>query len=509
MKFSKAKIFLFCCVSFIVGIAMASFIPPKFGGFNVLWFSLVIILSVAIVLFWKNKKAVFFFFIALFLFLGVWRFGLSLPQDFPDKIWHYNNQTVILEGFLGNEPDVRLKNQKLDFNVGKIFLYGEDKKEMAPQAVFGKVLVTADLYPEYEYGENLRIICDLQAPEEFNGFAYDRYLARYNIYSVCYYPQIIKLGGNEGNLFYIKIFQLKNKFRQVINRGLGEPEASLARAIMLGDKRGIPDNLRLTLSRIGLSHIIAISGMHISILSVLVMGLLFGAGVPRKYAFYISTLFLIFYITLIGLPASAMRAGLMGFLVLWALHLGRLNKTINSIVFSAAILLLINPKLLRSDIGFQLSFLAVLGIVYGYPIIEAWFKKIKIPKFKGMRSILSLTVAAQIFTMPILMLNFSTISLIAPFSNLLILWALPFLLIATLAAMGLSLLFSGLGSIFFLGTKFIIDYILKVGIFLEKLPFSYIEFNNFWIGWATLFYLALILFIINSVKKEKKHKLNN
>jgi len=504
MKFSKAKIFLFCCIGFIVGIAIGSFMPSEFRRFNILWFGLGIFFLVIIFLFGRNKKVMAGSFIAFFLFFGLWRFGLSLPENLPDKIWHYNGQTVVVEGFLDNEPDIRAKNQKLEFNAKVIFPPGEDKKEMPPQAVFGKVLLTADSYPEYEYGEKLRVICDLQAPEEFNGFSYDRYLARFNIYSVCYYPKIIKLEGNEGNLFYKKIFGLKNKFRGIINRGLGDPEASLARAIMLGDKRGIPDDLRLTFSRIGLSHVIAISGMHISILSVLVMGLLLSFGLPRKYAFYISTLFLIFYIILIGVPASAMRAGLMGFLVLWALNLGRLNKLINSIIFTAAVLLLINPKLLRSDIGFQLSFLAVLGIAYGHPIIETWFEKIRLPKAKGARNVFSLTMAAQIFTLPILMLNFSTISLIAPLANTLILWVLPFLLIATLAALGMSLLFSGLAKIFFLATKLIIFYILKVGIFLEGLPFSYIEFSNFWGGWAVLFYLMLSFYLINSAKKKKK-----
>ena len=285
--------------------------------------------------------------------------------------------------------------------------------------------------------------------------------------------------------------------------GLGEPEASFTRAIVLGDKNGIPENIRRTFSRIGLSHVIAISGMHISILAALVMGLLFGAGLARKYAFYLSTLFLIFYIILIGLPASAVRAGLMGFLVLWALYIGRLNKIINSIIFTAAVLLLFNPKLLRSDIGFQLSFLAVLGIVYAYPLIDGWLEKIKIPKAKGMRDIFGITLAAQIFTMPILMLNFSTISLIAPFSNLAVIWTLPFLLAATFAALGMSFIIPGLSVIFFLGTKYIILYIFKVGVLLESVPFSYVEVGNFWAGWIVFFYLILSFFITNLTKKQK------
>jgi len=502
MKFSKAKIFLFCCIGFIIGVAMASFLLPAQNNLNIFWFGAVIFFLINIILFYKNNKITTVAFIALFLFFGLLRFGLSIPVKTPDKAWYYNGQTVVLKGYLDKEPDIRLKNQKLDISAETITVNSEDGEKLLPQSIFGRVLVTADLYPEYKYGEEIKIMGELQAPKDFEGFSYNRYLARFDIYSVSYYPEIIKTGNSQGNLVYKKILNLKDRFRRVINMGLGEPEASLARAIVLGDKNGIPEKIRRTFSRIGLSHIIAISGMHISILAALVMGLLFGAGLSRKYAFYVATLFLIFYIILIGLPASAVRAGLMGFLVLWALYIGRLNKIINSIIFTAAVLLFFNPKLLRSDIGFQLSFLAVLGIVYAYPLIDGWLEKIKIPKAKGMRDIFGITLAAQIFTMPILMLNFSTISLIAPFSNLAVIWILPFLLAATFAALGISIIIPGLSVIFFLGTKYFILYILKIAALLEGLPFSYIEIGSFWVGWIAFFYLILSFFIINLVKRD-------
>ena len=140
----------------------------------------------------------------------------------------------------------------------------------------------------------------------------------------------------------------------------------------------------------------------------------------------------------------------MGFLVLWALKLGRLNKITNALALTAAVLLAFNPKLLRDDVGFELSFLAIAGLVYVYPILEAIWQKIKLPKLKGLSDGLLITLAAQVFTLPILAYNFSQISLIAPLANLAVLWAVPALTILILIALPLSWLLPGLSLLFFL-----------------------------------------------------------
>ncbi len=443
------------------------------------------------------------FLFGLFLFLGLWRYAIGLPTNTPDKIWHYNGQTVTVIGVVSNESDIRQKNQKLEIET-----YSVGTQDFASlQNVSGKILVTTNLYPRYNYGDELEIICKLQAPEKFSGFAYDRYLARYDVYSVCYYPKIIYcrdalqcVSTINGDWFYKKIFNYKNKLRGVMDYGLSEPEASLARAIILGDKKGIPDDLREKFSQAGISHIVAISGMHISILAVLIMSLLLGIGLPRKKAFWLASLFLLFYITLIGLPASAMRAGLMGFLVLWAMNLGRLNKLTNSLVLAAVVLLLINPKLLRDDIGFQLSFLAVLGIAYCYPILNGWFDKIKAPKMKGMRDIFNITIAAQIFTLPIIALNFSQISVISPISNLLVLWTLPILMIVSLVALALSLVFPNFAFMFFLPAWLLLKYIIIVVEWLTKLPYAYVEIDYLWWGWLVVYY-GVVSWVVFRVRR--------
>jgi len=497
---SKSKIFLICCIVFILGIAIASFLPFEYVQYDLVWFSGLVSLIAALILFWNNfkqtRKHLVFILGLFFLFLAFWRYSIAIPQNTPDKIWYYNNLVVEISGLVANEPNIREKNQKLEIEAQEIQYLSKDWI-----SIEGKILVSANLYPKYQYGDTLSIKCQLKAPQEFNGFAYDRYLARLNVYSVCYYPQIKYLSANNGNRFFALIFKFKNKLREIINQGLTEPEASLARAIILGDKKGIPPNLRDQFSQAGISHIAAISGMHISILSALVMGALFSIGLSRNRAFYFAIIFLLGYIILIGLPASAMRAGIMGTLLLWSLKIGRLNRITNSLSFAAVILLLINPRLLRDDIGFQLSFLAVLGIINFYPILDQLSSRLIFKYFinfkylniflKFIFSVINISIAAQIFILPIIAMNFSQISIIAPISNLLILWALPVLMIACVTGICLSLFLPALSPLFFLPAFLLLKYIIITTKQLIGIPYAYIEIDYLPFVWVIFYYLSV------------------
>lgn len=498
---SKSKIFLIACLVFMAGIALASFLPTEVFAFNIWWFSAGIFFLILTVLFWRFNEQTglrlvsLFFLLITILFFSVWRYGLSLPENTPAKIWHYNGQAITARGFINNEPDIRDNSQKLEIAVETINL-------LPGRPVSGKILATADLYPEYKYGDGLEIECNLKEPEQYKGFAYDRYLSRFNIYSVCYYPRlkIISVGG--GNYIYAKIFSFKASLAGLIDSGLSEPEASLARPIVFGGQKGLEQTIRDDFQKVGLTHIMAVSGFNVSILGTIVMAALLALGLSRQYAFYLAVVFLAVYIILVGLPASAMRAGLMGFLVLWALKLGRLNKITNSLVLTAAVLLLINPKLLRDDVGFQLSFLALAGLVYIYPIFDVIWQKVKLPRFTGLSDVLLLTLAAQVFTLPVLAYNFSQISLIAPLANLAVLWAVPILTILILIALPLSAVLPGLSFLFFLPSLILTKYILAAVKYMAKIPYGYLEINYLWPGWPALYYLAAI-FIIIKLRRSK------
>lgn len=486
---SNSKIFLICCIVFIAGIAGASFLPAEFMRNTLWWFAGIVGSAAVIILFWKNINLRIAALWALFLFLSFWRFAVGFNENTPDKIWHYNGQTMDVVGRVISEPAIKDKSVK--YTVEALRLAGQKN-------ISGKILISANLYPRYDYGDVLKITCALEAPEPFKGFAYDRYLGRFDVYSVCYYPQVSLLETGKGSWFYTNIFRLKNKLLETVDYGLAEPEASLAKTMMLGDRKGIPKDMQAAFSQTGLSHIVAISGMHVSILSGLIMFALLSLGLWRRQAFYFAILFLALYILISGMPASAMRSGVMGFLVLWALNIGRLNKVTNSLFLSASILLFINPKLLRDDIGFQLSFLAVLGMVYVYPIIDRLLEKFKMPKFRGARDVLSMTMAAQVFTMPIIAVNFSLFSVIAPIANILVIWTQPFLMIFIIAAIFLSLIFKSLAFIFFLPAKILLLYTIWIADFLAGIPFAYFKIDHFWPGWFIAYYMLVLLVFIKN-----------
>ena len=121
------------------------------------------------------------------------------------------------------------------------------------------------------------------------------------------------------------------------------------------------------------------TGMHVAVLAAIIMPVLIGLGFWRRQAFYFSILLIFFFIVLTGGQASTIRAGIMVSFFLLAQQLGRANVSIRGIVFAASLMLINNPLILKSDIGFQLSFLAVIGIIYLNPFLKELFSSFSRP----------------------------------------------------------------------------------------------------------------------------------
>ena len=478
---SKSKIFLYLSILLIAGIALRSFFDIPF----IVSYIILLLGIIITVLAWRYPKVRFIGLGGIFLFLGILRFEISLPKVDEGKIQFYNEkEKITFIGTVSQEPDMRGNHVKLTVNSKQLTSKDPDQRSGSTgqainnkqRKVSGKVLVGAPLYPQYQYGDELEISCSLKKPEKIEDFDYERYLGRYNIYSTCYWPKIKLLSQNNGNRFYNFIISFKGKLKQVVNSGLAEPQASILSAMLLGSRRGIPQELIDKFSQTGTSHIIAISGLHITIISAILMSLALGMGLSRKKAFYFAVLFLTLFIIMIGMPSSAVRAGIMGFLVLWAMKIGRLNRATNALVLAACLMLLINPKILRGDVGFQLSFLAVLGLIFISPFLKKWFKKF--PESLGIRSSMQMTISAQVATFPLIIFSFHRLSFVAPLTNILILPILPFVMISGFIASFSGLIWLPLAKLLFLPVWLLITYLIKVIEIFASLPFSYVEIKN-------------------------------
>jgi competence protein ComEC len=171
---------------------------------------------------------------------------------------YYNEQGwVTIEGIVQQYPDVRDTWTNLALRTDRIEIEGEW------HPIHGIALVRAQRFPEFHYGDRLRVSGQLETPPEFEGFSYRDYLERKGVYSLISRPQIELLASGQGSPFWSAIFAIKDRAREVIARLVPEPEASLLQGILLGIESGIPPDLYEAYNTTGTSHIIVISGSNI------------------------------------------------------------------------------------------------------------------------------------------------------------------------------------------------------------------------------------------------------
>ena len=435
----------------------------------------------------------------LMISCGIFRYQMSIPHNNNSSVQHFNNQKASFIALITTEPDTRKDHVKLAVEIKK----GLDN---IPAAVQGKVLINATLYPEHHYGDLLQIDCRLQAPEpikdEESGriFNYDKYLARYDIYSICYRPGIKLLAADQGNILLAALLSVKNKFVQSIQLSLPEPQASFLGGLVLGAKRAIPDDLMESFARTGTTHIVALSGYNITIIAVLISNLCKHLWISRKKAFWVSAAAIAFFVLITGAQASVVRAGIMGMLVLLATQMGRLSRITNVLILAAVIMLLVNPKVLVFDAGFQLSFLATVGLVYVSPIVKRFFNWL--PDFFQIRENLVATLSATLMTLPLIIFQFGRLSLVAPLVNVLILPAIPIAMGFGFVMGLLALIWLPLGPVFGWIVWSILSYIIFIVNSFAKLNFVAFEFGQVRWLWLALGYGFLTLILFKARKSE-------
>jgi ComEC/Rec2-related protein len=307
------------------------------------------------------------------------------------------------------------------------------------------------------------------------------------------------------DIFYTYLLKSKYKIVKKINKIFNSETAVLVNAMWLGRKTVISNDVKDDFSEIGASHILAISGIHVSIFSqflyILLKFLRFGL---RKLCIICAGFVLIFMFVTCFAP-SVMRAGIMAIIFFLGKAFFRRSDSLNSLAIS---LLLISLALPESclDIGLWLSFLSTLGIILISNNLNNFLKsKINFNNNKILNYLLSnisVSVSAVLFTFPITAWFFLKISLLTIISNILIIFPVTILLNFAIIAVMLSFF----GNPLFWGhtTNFVAKYILFTSKYLSKLPFASINLNfSFIILWIS-FVLILISFavIFMDFKKE-------
>lgn len=235
----------------------------------------------------------------------------------------------------------------------------------------------------------------------------------------------------------------KDRLRASVAALVPEPEASIVMGLLVGDKGGIPEETMEAFRRTGTSHVLAVSGYNVTlVVEFLVVGFAI-AGLRRRRASAAVAALVWAFAIFVGGDAPVVRAAAMGTAALLAGALGRRSDAAVSLLIAAAAMLAANPFLLRYDVGFRLSFSAVIGLHALGPLFANWLRIAPAPGF--IRTAAAETLAATIATLPITLHDIGVLPLAAPLANLFVVPLVPIIMLFGAAAAVSGLLWAPLG----------------------------------------------------------------
>ncbi|MEK4514471.1 ComEC/Rec2 family competence protein [Paenibacillus sp. FSL H8-0122] len=285
---------------------------------------------------------------------------------------------------------------------------------------------------QWQRGDRVVIEGELIQPQtarNFGGFDYRAYLLTQKIHwllkgtgtaSVKVNPQVSWEPS--------RILRWNDKARSVLgaemSRLFQEPHAGYMKGLVIGIQKELDPETFRQFSQLGLTHILAISGMHVAVYVGVILVLLRRCRLTRETALTVTLLLVPVYVLLSGAGPSVIRAGIMSMIALLAARLGMLKDGLNILASSALMMLVWNPYLLLS-VSFQLSFLVTAGLMVYTPLAAPLFKQL--PGWLG--SSLSVTIIAQLVSFPLTIYYFNQFSLLSVAANLLLVPFITFLVL--------------------------------------------------------------------------------
>lgn len=318
---------------------------------------------------------------------------------------------VVIEGKVISPPVYSGFGYRADMRVERLWF---DEREILRG---GGVEVFAVDLSGIGVGDRVRVDGEISPPEPSeDGFDYARYLATKRISAVVNAVGVEPLSESPGF-----VGRVHARTDTALGYGLRPQEAAVVSGMVLGDRSKIPEELDEAFRRSGITHVLAISGQHVAILAAMIYFVLRAFAVPMTVRVPTTLVLIWVYIFVAGAPPSAIRAGVVATFVLAAALFGRQLSPLHFMTTMLAAVLAYNPQLVYST-GFQLSVSAVFGILLLRKPLQSL---VKATVFRPLReppemvsNLLSVSLAAQIATAPIIASTFDEVSIIGVLTNL-------------------------------------------------------------------------------------------
>ena len=486
-------------LSFTIGILLenAFHLSREITAICLLFLFLVLLLTIR----WKNKTTAFIVLHLSLVCIGVFCM-IPYSQRDPTCISateqrQMAKQKITYRGFIENISP--LTGDRVEYTLSEV----RSLEEGLPENIPGRVILRVTGLPFFHYGDYVQFRTKLKRPENFKnpgGFDYRTYLARQNIYfrgTVYHEPDMILFRRGQGYFPRTILENYRDKLRSFISQHIPSPERDVVLALTLGERKTIPDDLVERFNQTGTTHIIAISGLHVGLVAFFC--LLFFRSVikafPRlllmwdinKSSYALALIPILIYAGIAGMGIPVMRAALMAITLMTAIVFRKSKYTFNALILAAIIILVFDPPSLF-DASFQLSFIAVVAIIYLPEKIqrlfpkrddkdkteeESIFQRLAYKGGKVFTIFMFVSIAATLATTPIIAYHFYRVSFITLLANMIV---IPVLAIMTTPVCLFLIVFYSLSESLCLVFAQVAAWLVKISInlitFFSSVPYS-------------------------------------
>ena len=363
---------------------------------------------------------------------------------------------------------------------------------------------------EIEYGNKIKLEGTYIKPSKsrnYRGFDYSNYLKTENIYGTIEQNGKIELIKEKNiNYLFINLYKVKNKIIKNINNKFPEETRGVVLGILLGDKSSIEEDVRQNFADSSLSHILAVSGTHISYVVICISVLFKKLKLNKNIRKVLTSLVLFMYLYLVDFSVSATRAVIMSTIVIMQMLFYRKQDTITTIAFSSIIILINNPYSIL-NIGFLLSYGGTIGIILFVNRISIESKEDFFQRFKSyLKDICIVTISAQTIIMPIIIYYFNTISFTFIISNIIASLIIGPIIMIGLVIIAISFFKIPIISLIIRFYNILIVILVRTADIISKIPMSKIYLKTpttleIIFYYSVVFLIALLIYIKKSNRK--------
>jgi len=460
--------------AFLIGVTIESLFTLDFASIAIL-----LVGTFFSGLLWRVKGDLWFLVISLcclLLVIGIVRTQQFEAQFVDSPLAAEVGQRVTLTGTVVTEPDERA-------NFTQLFVQTETDR----------VLVRADRFIVIDYGDVVQITGSLSQPEPFTTdigrtFDYPKYLEVRKVQYIISFADIAVIDSDQGNVLLAYLYQAKQFFVVTLEDAIGSPQVDLGVGLLLGVKQALGDELEIAFRQTGIIHIVVLSGYNV----MLVVGFFWWLSswvLPLRGRIVFGLIGITLFALLVGLSATVVRASIMAAILLIGKLLGRTHDVLRALLFAALVMVLINPYILLYDIGFQLSFMATLGLVLVLPQFESTLAT-KTTQLK-LKDLLLATVVTQIFVLPLLMYHIGEVSLVSVVVNMLVLPMVPVAMLLTFIAGLVGTLATTLGTLVGFVAYLPLHYIILIAEWFAAFPFAVVTIPEISVWVVAVMYILL------------------